>query len=378
MSKKVFVSGCYDMLHSGHVAFFSEAASHGDLYVGLGSDKTISGLKGRKTINTDHERLYMVQALKMVKDAWINSGSGLMDFEKEVSELHPDIFFVNEDGFTPDKQEFCSKLGIDLVVSRRIPHLGLPTRSTTALRKECLIPFRLDLAGGWLDQPFVSKYFPGPVITISLEPEIEFNDRSGMASSTRKKAIDLWQTDIPEGDPEKLAKTLFCVENPPGTNYISGSQDSVGIVFPGVNHILYPAGNYWPEKITSQTDEQTLIWIEQHLYLINLSPRESGYDVLSDTKIDVNGARLLAEAADEVWDAIGSKDLKAFGTGIRNSFDAQVAMFPHMVNPYIRQQIDNYAPEALGWKISGAGGGGYLVLVADHPITNGIQLKIRR
>ena len=39
--KKVFVSGCYDMLHSGHVAFFEEAASHGDLYVGIGSDKTI-------------------------------------------------------------------------------------------------------------------------------------------------------------------------------------------------------------------------------------------------------------------------------------------------------------------------------------------------
>ena len=36
MTKKVFVSGCYDMLHSGHVAFFEEAATHGDLYVGLG------------------------------------------------------------------------------------------------------------------------------------------------------------------------------------------------------------------------------------------------------------------------------------------------------------------------------------------------------
>lgn len=55
--KKVFVSGCYDMLHSGHVAFFEEAASHGDLYVGIGSDKTIYELKARKTINTEAERL---------------------------------------------------------------------------------------------------------------------------------------------------------------------------------------------------------------------------------------------------------------------------------------------------------------------------------
>ena len=48
MSKKVFVSGCYDMLHSGHVAFFEEAASYGDLYVGIGSDKTIYELKSEK------------------------------------------------------------------------------------------------------------------------------------------------------------------------------------------------------------------------------------------------------------------------------------------------------------------------------------------
>ena len=378
MTKKVFVSGCYDMLHSGHIAFFTEAASYGDLYVGLGSDKTITGLKGRKTINTDHERLYMVRALRMVKEAWINSGSGLMDFEKELLELHPDIFFVNEDGFTPDKQELCARLGIELVVSRRIPHQGLPTRSTTAMRQECLIPFRLDLAGGWLDQPFVSKFHPGSVITISLEPEIEFNDRSGMASSTRKKAIDLWQSDIPEGNPEKLAKTLFCVENPPGTNYISGSQDSIGIVFPGVNQIIYPAGNYWPEKINSIADEATLTWIEHHLWLINLSPRESDFNVLSDTQIDTSRAQHLAIAADEVWKAIEAKDLKAFGSGVRSSFEAQVAMFPNMVNPYILEQIEYYSSQTLGWKISGAGGGGYLVLVADHPIKNGIQLKIRR
>ena len=69
MKKKVFVSGCYDMLHSGHVAFFEEAAQLGDLYVGIGSDATIYQLKSRKTINTEDERLYMVKALKAVKDA---------------------------------------------------------------------------------------------------------------------------------------------------------------------------------------------------------------------------------------------------------------------------------------------------------------------
>ena len=112
MNKKVFVSGCYDMLHSGHVAFFEEAASYGDLYVGIGSDQTILELKGRKTVNNEHERLYMVKAVRYVKDAWINSGSGIMDFEKEVRELRPDIFFVNSDGYTSGKEAFCKELGI--------------------------------------------------------------------------------------------------------------------------------------------------------------------------------------------------------------------------------------------------------------------------
>ena len=366
------------MLHSGHVAFFEEAATYGDLYVGIGSDATIAGLKARKTINTEQERLYMVKSLKAVKDAWINSGSGLMDFETEVRQLKPDIFFVNEDGYTPDKQKLCDEIGIKLLVSKRIPRTGLPTRSTTALRKECRIPYRLDLAGGWLDQPFVSKYYPGPVITISIEPEIEFNDRSGMSSSTRSKAIDLWQTDIPEGDREKLAHTLFCVENPPGSVYISGSQDSIGIVFPGVNKLDYTKGAYWPEKITTNTDDETLAWIERHLWFINLSPRVKEFNVLSETNITPGGAQALADAAEFLWKAMLEKDIQQFGRAFLQSFEAQIDMFPHMVNRHILKTLDAYKSQALGWKISGAGGGGYLVLVSEVPIKNALQIKIRR
>ena len=134
MAKKVFVSGCYDMLHSGHVRFFEEASRLGDLYVGIGNDANILALKNRPTANGEQERLYMVRAVRYVKEAWINSGIGKMDFVKEIEALRPDFFFVNHDGWSEEKERFCSERGIRLVVAERIPAQGLPARSTTAIR----------------------------------------------------------------------------------------------------------------------------------------------------------------------------------------------------------------------------------------------------
>lgn len=135
MVRKVFVSGCYDMLHSGHVRFFEEASRLGDLYVGIGNDANILALKNRPAANGEKERLYMVKAVRYVKDAWINSGMGKMDFVKEVDELKPDFFFVNNDGWAEEKERFCRERGIKLVVADRIPAEGLPARSTTAIRE---------------------------------------------------------------------------------------------------------------------------------------------------------------------------------------------------------------------------------------------------
>ncbi|OGV22107.1 MAG: cytidyltransferase [Stygiobacter sp. RIFOXYC12_FULL_38_8] len=375
--KKVFVSGCFDMLHSGHIAFLNEASKHGDVYVGLGADETVYGLKGRYPVNNQNERKYILESLKSVKEVWINSGSGLMDFTQEIMKLNPDIFIVNEDGNTLTKEELCKNTGIEYKVLKRIPHANLPIRSTTTIRQECKIPFRIDLAGGWLDQPYVGKYAPGPVLTNSIEPTIEFNERSGMASSTRRHAIKLWQSDIPAGDKEHLAKVLFSFENPPGTNIVAGSQDSIGIVVPGLNRLDYNGG-YWPKLIMKVNDESILSWIESHLYLVTLEPRDMKYDVLDNIKIDASSAQKLAFAADKCWDAILGMDIEKFGKYFRESFEAQIAMFPNMVDDFILKTIQKYKGNAFGWKLSGAGGGGYLILVCDKPVEGAMQIKIRR
>ena len=134
--KKVFVSGCFDVLHSGHIAFLEEAASYGDVYVSLGSDKTILELKNRPTLYNENERKYMLEAIRFVKKVYIGPGSGKLDFAPLLDEVQPDIFFVNSDGTNDEKKAFVEARGIRYITSSRIPHSGLPTRSTTSIRNK--------------------------------------------------------------------------------------------------------------------------------------------------------------------------------------------------------------------------------------------------
>ena len=377
MKKKVFVSGCFDLLHSGHVAFLKKAAQFGNLYVGLGSDKTVYDLKGRKTINSEDERLYMLESLSCVYNVKINKGSGLLDFLDDMKDLKPDIFVVNEDGHTHEKEQICRDLMIDYKVLRRIPHARLPVRSTTSLRKETPIPYRIDLAGTWIDQPYVSKFHPGWAITTSIEPTIEFNERSGMATSTRKKAIELWNYHLPMENPDKLAKILFRYDNDPGTKNVSGSQDSIGITMPGINRFFYEKGEYWPSRFESITDMSTIQWLEERLYMVMLWPRPDDFVVLAETNITSGNVKDLTSAAETAWEGLINKDMAVFSKGFLASFNSQVKMFPKMMNNKIAKIVEGYKNKALAWKLSGAGGGGYLILISEKEIPNAIKIKIR-
>lgn len=370
---KVFVSGCYDLLHSGHVEFFRQAAEYGDLYVGIGSDKTIEGYKHHRTVYSEQERLFLVKSIRYVKDAFINQGSGIMDFVPTVEALKPDILVVNEDGGNEEKQRFCEEYGIQYIVLRREPHRGLDPRSSTDLKKtESQIPTRLDLAGTWIDQPYVSQYASGWAITISLEPTFEIRERCGLSTSTRNTIKKIWPYQLPNMDPEMLAKLVFCFENDPerSDGIVSGAQDSIGICIPGLCRHWYN-GHFWPERIETCYDESVLVWLEDHLCMIPMFPRRPDCSVLKGKDINKSKVLALAKAADACWTAILAKDIDAFATAYRASFEAQVAMFPAMLQPGIQEYINKYSTMSgvLAWKMPGAGGGGYLACVVDDAAT---------
>jgi len=158
---------------------------------------------------------------------------------------------------------------------------------------------------------------------------------------------------------------------------ISGAQDAIGICMPGLVRHYYD-NDYWPKKIESVHDEEILQWLEAHIYMVLLWPRPQGLDLLKDVSITADNVSNLTKAAENAWEAIQNKDLKAFSKAFANSFEAQTTLFPSMVNEDIEKVIDQYKEDALAWKLAGAGGGGYLILVSETPIKNVMNIKIRR
>jgi len=375
-NKKVLVSGCYDLLHGGHIAFFKTAAAYGKLYVSIGRDDNLFSLKGKRPYFSEEERLYIVKSVRYVEDAFLASGSGMLDFEPDMKKLKPDFFVVNRDGHTPEKEELCKDLGIKYIVLDRIPEPGLPAHSSSGTKRDMRFPYRLCIAGGWIDQPWVSKVHPGSVVVAQIWPTMDFNDRSGLATSSRRVGIKLWGDRSPGGDHEQNAKLLFGAENPPGKEYVSGSQDHIGLLYPGVNRLDY-SGGYWPERIESTVDEDTCKWLSDIIHLVPLEPRPQGYDPLKIMNLEKTIVKELGEAGEKCWESIMKKDIAMLGKSMTDTLLSWKKMLPLTVPDWVMQELETkYLPYYPGAITSGSGGG-YMMVASGKVVPGAIKIKVR-
>ena len=191
-----------------------------------------------------------------------------------------------------------------------------------------------------------------------------------------KFALELWGGKIPGGDPVRNAQLLFGAENPPGTKYVSGSQDHLGLLVSGINRLYYD-GSYWPARIESCISPDICDWLSSVLQLIPLDPRPEGYDPLKVKNLNQALVKELGESGDHCWESILKKDVHGLGKSMTRSFLAWKKMLPYTVPDWVMQEMEaKYLPYYPGAITSGSGGG-YAMVASEKEIQGAIRIKVK-
>jgi hypothetical protein len=248
------------------------------------------------------------------------------------------------------------------------------------------IPNRLALAGGWIDQPFMSRHNPNPpgsMVVVSLEPTFRPMDRAGFAGGTRVVAMELWNGHLPERPPADLVRELYEAENK-GKTEPSGSQDMIGLIYPGISRLDYDFavhGGVFPSHIESLTNERVARWLERVLHVLPVEPRPEGYSPLGKKNLAPKWVARLGQSGKDGFDAIRRMDLAALGASMNECMKCWETLLPHTVaHPAIKLDLKAllraYQREYPGAMYSGCGGG-YLFVVSEKLVPGSFKVNIR-
>jgi hypothetical protein len=248
------------------------------------------------------------------------------------------------------------------------------------------IPYRMAFAGGWIDQPFVSRLNPEPpgsMVVVGLEPTVRFMDRAGMATGTRKAAMRLWNGRLPEGDPARVVRELYEEENR-GLADPSGSQDMIGLVYPGVNRLDFDAEHedgIFPAHIESNRDPAVAHWLESVVTMVPVAPRPEGYNPLGTKDLDPRWIARLGRSGKDCYRAIVACDIEGLAASMNECMCCWEAILPCVVrHPTLTLDLmallRYYQSRYAGAMYSGCGGG-YLYVVSEEPVPGSFRVKVR-
>jgi hypothetical protein len=221
------------------------------------------------------------------------------------------------------------------------------------------------------------------MVVVQIEPNFRPMDRSGIASGTRAIAMKLWKGKVPDRPPADLVRELYEAENK-GKAEPSGSQDMIGLVYPGVNRLDYDynvSGGVFPSHIESCNTPKVARWLEKVLHLIPVEPRPEGYNPLGVRKLDPLWVARLGQSGRDCYSAIVSRDVKALGVALNLNMKCWETLLPHVVrHPLLRVDLmpllKAYQQQYPGAMYSGCGGG-YLIVASEKPVPGAFQVNVR-
>lgn len=156
---------------------------------------------------------------------------------------------------------------------------------------------------------------PGSMVVVAIEPDFRAMDRSGLATGTRQVATRCWRGRLPRRDPAALVRELYAAENE-GRAEPSGSQDMIGLVYPGISRLDYDfrvEGAVFPARIESLEGARPARWLERVLHVLPVAPRPEGYNPLGLKRLTPRGVQRLGRTGQDCFEAIRRRDLHALG-----------------------------------------------------------------
>ena len=224
----VFVSGCYDILHAGHLQFFSEARALGDrLVVSFASDAVLLAHTQRPSSLPEEHKKALIESLRMVDEVVIGRGHELgLDFKEEFLRLHPSFLAVTEDDkYAAAKHELCAQVGARYIVLPKTPPRFKPVSTSSIvrhIRAPQVAPLRVDFAGGWLDVPRLARDGAhivncaiSPLVSLHEWPYEKFSGLGGSGAWALLNGDDGVASELDLGvgwqDPAVIRETGLCV-----------------------------------------------------------------------------------------------------------------------------------------------------------------------
>lgn len=272
--KKVFVSGCYDILHAGHIQFFKDARALGDhLTVCFASDEVLKIYKDREPSLPHDNKAVLIGSFSFVDRVVTSSDvDPIFDFVGHINRDKPDILAVTEDDrHQKEKQRFCKKYGIKFVV---LPKTNPVTQVSTSkilrsISRTEQVPLRVDFAGGWLDVPDLARK-GGFIVNCAISPLVSIDHwpyelNSGLGGSAAHAILDVKNGVVAEfkrgvgwQDPAIIRETGLCIWRSGKTPVLEAKYNPSWLK--GKMLIYYAGGKHQTASLVSRKRDYDLIF----------------------------------------------------------------------------------------------------------------------